>query len=476
MPGTVDTKIIESFGQIAAPAGIAIGVFLIVFRELINKVISNRLPRDKAPMAVVVLATMAFGVAIAGILAWSYVTIGSSTTNASDAFNNQHQNPPSITNSGGSIIVGNSNTIDTLNTGNIGISIQEYEAGLKRREREILEEQGRSTAFDKEKSAQLDKDLEVVRNELKDTKSSYASLKGKLENIYNGLNDLKKNIPEDQIKMAKSELAKGETKEAKRIYESEWSRHKINSPDSPKAASKLEKIDYIDRIFSPNINKSKPDFSQSNGAERQFVFQQNFVSDSKKTDEKISSEKSENTKKEIYLDEEKISKLDQRSLHINTARIIGNIAKINIAYNQYNFYLAIFLNNDFENLLLNDPLMNGAFQQYVVELVQKSLNTYQIIHNQTQGFDYGRYNSSRVFLPNGLVANSDNLYNNDYLISHIDGLAKTLAEISRRYNNENTRIQYFYYRNLSNYIESSFPFLGNKEQSAESEQLPDSEH
>ena len=70
----MDLDLLKTFGQIAAPAGIAIGVFLYVARDVIAKYIFSTLTRERAYYVIVVLAFAAWTVALAGIASWTYVT------------------------------------------------------------------------------------------------------------------------------------------------------------------------------------------------------------------------------------------------------------------------------------------------------------------------------------------------------------------------------------------------------------------
>jgi hypothetical protein len=74
-----DLDALKSFGQVAAPAGLAIGAFLYIARDLIAKNIFPTLTRERAYHVVITLVFVAWTVAIAGIGSWTYVA-----THASD--------------------------------------------------------------------------------------------------------------------------------------------------------------------------------------------------------------------------------------------------------------------------------------------------------------------------------------------------------------------------------------------------------
>jgi hypothetical protein len=73
MSVAIDLSLLKTFGQIAAPAGIAIGAFLYVARDVIAKNIFPALTRERAYHVIVVLAFMAWTVALSGIASWTYV-------------------------------------------------------------------------------------------------------------------------------------------------------------------------------------------------------------------------------------------------------------------------------------------------------------------------------------------------------------------------------------------------------------------
>jgi len=74
MSTAVDFEFIKSFGQIAAPAGLAIGAFLYLGRDIVAKNIFPTLTRQHAYKVVIALAFMAWTVALAGIASWTYVS------------------------------------------------------------------------------------------------------------------------------------------------------------------------------------------------------------------------------------------------------------------------------------------------------------------------------------------------------------------------------------------------------------------
>lgn len=66
----MDTELLRTVGQIAGIGGVALGVFLLLFRELIRKAILPRLPAREASRFLTLIAVLVWSVALAGIGAW----------------------------------------------------------------------------------------------------------------------------------------------------------------------------------------------------------------------------------------------------------------------------------------------------------------------------------------------------------------------------------------------------------------------
>lgn len=69
----MDLQTIETLGKIAAPAGIAIGAFLYIGRDIIAKRIFPQLTREHAFKLIRAIALMAWTIALAGIAAWTFI-------------------------------------------------------------------------------------------------------------------------------------------------------------------------------------------------------------------------------------------------------------------------------------------------------------------------------------------------------------------------------------------------------------------
>lgn len=74
MPMDVNLELLKLFGQIAAPAGIAIGAFVYVARDVIARNIFPTLTKERAYHLILMVALMAWTIALAGIASLTYVT------------------------------------------------------------------------------------------------------------------------------------------------------------------------------------------------------------------------------------------------------------------------------------------------------------------------------------------------------------------------------------------------------------------
>lgn len=70
-----DLDVLKVFGQVAAPAGIAIGAFLYLGKDIVARNIFPALTRQQAYRVIMALSFMAWTVALAGIAAWTYVSV-----------------------------------------------------------------------------------------------------------------------------------------------------------------------------------------------------------------------------------------------------------------------------------------------------------------------------------------------------------------------------------------------------------------
>ena len=72
----MDTELLKVVGQVAGIGGLALGVFLLLFREVIRKRIFPMLPPAQAYRLLRLIIVAVWSVAIVGIAAWVYVGQG----------------------------------------------------------------------------------------------------------------------------------------------------------------------------------------------------------------------------------------------------------------------------------------------------------------------------------------------------------------------------------------------------------------
>jgi hypothetical protein len=80
----MDAAVLKAVGQVAGIGGLALGVFLLLFREIIRKKIFPKLPPAEAYRLLRLITLAVWSVAIAGIAAWVYVSQGSAKTVSAD--------------------------------------------------------------------------------------------------------------------------------------------------------------------------------------------------------------------------------------------------------------------------------------------------------------------------------------------------------------------------------------------------------
>jgi hypothetical protein len=80
----MDAKLLEIVGQIAGIGGVALGVLLIIFRDIIRKNIFPKLPPAQAYRLLRLITGAVWSVAVIGIIAWVYVSAGPSSVIGKD--------------------------------------------------------------------------------------------------------------------------------------------------------------------------------------------------------------------------------------------------------------------------------------------------------------------------------------------------------------------------------------------------------
>ena len=76
----MDAALLKAVGQVAGIGGLALGVFLLLFREIIRKKIFPRLPPAEAYKLLRLIIVAVWSVAIVGIAAWIYSGQGMAKT------------------------------------------------------------------------------------------------------------------------------------------------------------------------------------------------------------------------------------------------------------------------------------------------------------------------------------------------------------------------------------------------------------
>src|SRR3954447_13679942 len=69
----MDAQVLKTVGQVAGIGGLALGVFLLLFRDIIRKNIFPKLPAAEAYRLLRLITGVVWSVAVVGILAWVYV-------------------------------------------------------------------------------------------------------------------------------------------------------------------------------------------------------------------------------------------------------------------------------------------------------------------------------------------------------------------------------------------------------------------
>ncbi len=100
----------------------------------------------------------------------------------------------------------------------IGITLEEHNADLKRREQEVREELARTHRDNKEKIALLEKELVAVQAKLQDLEQALSDYKAALAEASQALEKLKGDVPPDQLADARQALSKGDTAAAEALF------------------------------------------------------------------------------------------------------------------------------------------------------------------------------------------------------------------------------------------------------------------
>jgi tetratricopeptide (TPR) repeat protein len=170
-------------------------------------------------------------------------------------FSEKPKESTTITVSGGGIAAGGNvsataaaggNAVITTGNVTIGISLEQYEAGLKRKEQETRAELAQASASDKDKLALLEKELTDVQAKLNNPQAALEEYKNKLAQAYRALDDLRQEIPLNQLEQAQQALAQGQSGDAEKLFEKVRSQGKEKAAEAAYQLAQLaeSRIDY----------------------------------------------------------------------------------------------------------------------------------------------------------------------------------------------------------------------------------------
>jgi hypothetical protein len=93
----MDVEVLKTVGQVAGIGGLALGVFLLLFRDIIRKNIFPKLPAAEAYRLLRLITGAVWSVAIVGVLAWVYVETREPAASPSSVRQETHgDNSPAI--------------------------------------------------------------------------------------------------------------------------------------------------------------------------------------------------------------------------------------------------------------------------------------------------------------------------------------------------------------------------------------------
>ena len=101
----------------------------------------------------------------------------------------------------------------------IGVTVEQYEAITRKRERELREESAATSRSDKEKIALLEKQLAAAAEQLKSPEQGLKKYKEVLADASRSLDQLGPKVPAADLDSARQALARGDTAQAERLFE-----------------------------------------------------------------------------------------------------------------------------------------------------------------------------------------------------------------------------------------------------------------
>lgn len=203
----METNLLKVVGQIAGIGGISLGVFLLLFRDIIQKKIFPQLTKQQAFRLLILLSILIWSVALAGIGAWVWSNSSSGSTNIKQQVSG---NGTAIINTGSGGVI-NTSSGDV----SIGITLEKYENGLKRKEKEVA---GRLTKAHSKEKEFLQAQLDTIKQQLLNSKSSYKEHIQDLRERITQLESIRGQVPDKLLDQAQSALAQGDTSEAEKLF------------------------------------------------------------------------------------------------------------------------------------------------------------------------------------------------------------------------------------------------------------------
>lgn len=100
----------------------------------------------------------------------------------------------------------------------IGITVEQYEANLKRREQEVREELARTHRVETDRIALLEKELAAAVAKRQNPEQALSDFSAKLAEASQALEKLKGDLPADQLAEARQALGKGDTAAAEALF------------------------------------------------------------------------------------------------------------------------------------------------------------------------------------------------------------------------------------------------------------------
>ena len=145
-------------------------------------------------------------------------------------------------------------------TFNFGISIEQYEAGVKRHERELREEFAKLTAQESEKRSLLEKELAATEGKLTNLEAAYKETKINFAEVAKTLEDFKDEFAPEQVRQAQEALTKNETEAADALLEKAEQLGEKQAAEAAYRRGWLAEIDFAAaRLHFSRAAKLQPD-------------------------------------------------------------------------------------------------------------------------------------------------------------------------------------------------------------------------